>query len=119
MFLSAPSIRRIALVVLLAFIGVRMGDAHLHVCFDGQEAPLTVHTADGAVHRDEHHQESENNDRDVELEAALFKASSDVDVFLPVVAFFFLPIVYQTRRVAAKPERPPLLRPLSKLRPPL
>lgn len=121
MLLSAPHIKRIAIVVLLAFLGVRMSDAHLHVCLDGQEPPLTVHTSDGSVHHDEHHhEESEHNDRDVELnEAALFKVSSDADVFLPVIAFFLLPIILETKRVAANLERPPTLRPVSKLRPPL
>jgi hypothetical protein len=41
--------------VLLAVLAVRMGDTHLHLCFDGQEPPTSVHFADASVHHDDEH----------------------------------------------------------------
>ena len=38
---------------MLAVLAVRLTDAHVHLCFDGQEAPASVHVADTSVHHDQ------------------------------------------------------------------
>jgi hypothetical protein len=38
--------RWIVLLTLLAFVFARLAGAHLHLCFDGSEPPLSVHMAD-------------------------------------------------------------------------
>lgn len=44
--------------VVFAVLAVRLADTHLHLCFDGQEAPTSVHLADASVHHDLEHEES-------------------------------------------------------------
>lgn len=41
--------------VVLAVVAVRLTDTHLHLCFDGQEPPASVHLADASVHHDDDH----------------------------------------------------------------
>jgi hypothetical protein len=53
--------------VVFAVLAVRLADTHLHLCFDGQEAPASVHLADASVHHDlEHHEDGPAHaDKDV------------------------------------------------------
>lgn len=52
--------------VVLAVVVVRLADAHLHLCFDGQEAPTTVHIADASVHHDQEHEDGATHaDQDI------------------------------------------------------
>src|SRR5690242_12528275 len=56
----------------LVLLAVRMGGAHLHLCFDGMEPPLAVHAGDIVEHGDEHasqhHDENANKQHaDVDL----------------------------------------------------
>lgn len=119
--LSATLMERIGLIVLLAFSVTRLVDAHLHVCLDGQEAPLTVHTADGSVHNDAHHVDEEHEDRDVEFLEAIFvkKAGADAQSFITVISF--LTVTLAPSRFESSSLRPPIppFRPLFQLRPPL
>lgn len=82
-------------LVLFAFVATRFAGVHLHMCFDGQEAPAAVHMADGAVHHDEHHATSSHNDRDIDLfDAALLKKVADTDVLIPL---FFAALLFLLR----------------------
>jgi hypothetical protein len=108
----------------LAVFTVRASDTHLHLCFDGREAPAAVHLADGSVHNDEHHQEGEHHaDKDVDPFVGLLLKSvgTDPDVALPttIVALVLLlppapdamPVATDPVRLAAGPPfhlRPPL-----------
>jgi len=121
MVFSPSLIRQIALLVLLAFTGARLADAHLHVCLDGNEPPVSVHAMDGSVHNDAHHQEADHpQDTDVAwLDAALLKAGLDADVFA-VAAVWTLVL----QIIADTPPRPeplftPLLRLPAQFKPPL
>lgn len=60
--------------VVLAVLTVRMTDTHLHLCFDGQEPPSTVHVADASVHHDQ------------EPDDGSAHADKDVDPFIGTVA---------------------------------
>ena len=54
--------------VVLAVLAVRLTDTHLHLCFDGQEAPTSVHLADASVHHDEQHDDEgqAHSDQDID-----------------------------------------------------
>ena len=91
MGLHPSLVRRVVLLVLLALIGVRTSDAHLHMCLDGQEAPVTVHVADASLHHDADHEGQEHDDRDVDpVDAALLKAEADVDLLVYAVTSFVI-----------------------------
>lgn len=108
------------LIVLLAVLVTRLGGAHLHLCFDGQEPPATLHTGDTAEHN-HHHLDEQHSDQDVDvLGAVLMKKSSgsaDMPVLLAVclVLLLLLPRVLGRWPSAAfyriSPHQPLRLRP--------
>ena len=49
MFRRLPSVTPLLWVVALALIVARTSDAHMHLCFDGQEAPSSLHVSDRSV----------------------------------------------------------------------
>ena len=66
--------------VVLAVLAVRMSDTHLHLCFDGQEAPASVHSADASVHHDaEHENDATHADQDVSPFVGTIVKKSDDD----------------------------------------
>lgn len=121
MGLSPSVIRRIGVVLLLAFISVRVGDAHLHMCLDGSEAPVTVHTADSSTHSESHHHQAEHQqDRDVEpLDAVLLKAGLAADVFVLAVSSYLIALIPLPTGHPAEMADLPELRPPSQILPPL
>jgi hypothetical protein len=59
--------------VVFAVLAVRLADTHLHLCFDGQEAPTSVHLADASVHHDIEHEDGPAH------------ADQDIDPFLGTI----------------------------------
>jgi hypothetical protein len=118
--LSASLIQRIALIVLLAFTGARLTDAHLHVCLDGQEPPVTLHAGDRSDHDDGDHQKQEHDDRDVDVPDAIFvkKAAPDVP-FINAFALVRIAIAPPRFSDSVPPQLTPPYRPSFQLRPPL
>lgn len=59
-------------VLAVALLPVRMANAHLHLCLDGQERPVSLHVQDVATHSGaEATTEQGHNDRDVDVSASL------------------------------------------------
>jgi hypothetical protein len=113
--------------LVLAVLTVRASDTHLHLCFDGQEPPTTVHFADASIHHDNHHDdhhdgEETHADKDLDPFFGVLAKSgdSDLEVALPVsfVVAFLLPVESQTLPVAAE-TIPLAASPPFYLRPPL
>jgi hypothetical protein len=46
---------------------IRLGELHLHLCFDGQEPAAAVHVGDSPSHDDDAHADDSHSDQDVEL----------------------------------------------------
>jgi hypothetical protein len=65
---------------------VRVSDTHLHLCFDGQEPPASVHFADGSVHHDDHHEGEDHADKDVNPFLGAFVKKGDADADLALLA---------------------------------
>jgi hypothetical protein len=64
-----------ALTVFVASLG--SVHAHVHLCFDGQEPPASIHAADAGEHHDHHdfERDAEHDDLDVDLKGqALLKS---------------------------------------------
>lgn len=72
--------------VVIAVLAVRLADTHLHLCFDGQEAPTSVHLADASVHHDEDHDDGASHaDKDINpFVGTLVKSDDDAQ---PLFAF--------------------------------
>ncbi len=74
------STRLLIWTVLVAVLVVRASDTHLHLCFDGQEPPATVHFADASVHQDDdHHEDQDHADKDVDPFIGALAKSDDGD----------------------------------------
>jgi hypothetical protein len=86
-------------VVAFALLAVRVSDAHLHLCFDGQEPRNSLHVSGHAVHHAPTDHSDEHIDADISLVATMAakvaKIDSDDAAVLPVSAqtprFFSLP----------------------------
>jgi hypothetical protein len=71
--------------VVLAVLTVRMTDTHLHLCFDGQEAPTSVHSGDASVHHGQNHgDEAAHADKDIDPFIGTVVKSDDTQ---PLFAF--------------------------------
>lgn len=81
-------IRRTPLTMLIwllaiAMLPVRIANAHLHMCLDGQEAPIALHVQDEAGHHDDEH-EAGHEDRDIRVSGpALLAKAGLVDKATP------------------------------------
>jgi hypothetical protein len=122
--MSRPSAFAKALWLLaVAVLVVRVGDAHLHFCADGQEQPIALHVADapGQHHSDE--EQSAHHDRDLDISGpTLFKKVGSVDdvAAAPLVTFalvLLLPVLTRIEPIA-RAALPPSI-PVFALRPPL
>ena len=70
-------------VVLLV---VRVGGAHLHLCFDGNEPPVSFHPADDWDHHADAGVSTSHEDTDVALSAASIAKSGKQTLDLPLLA---------------------------------
>ncbi|WP_293373708.1 hypothetical protein [Nevskia sp.] len=129
-----PSPRRLLIVSLcIALLALRFGGAHLHLCFDGSEAPSALHFADAGLHHADAGQGhadkrslsgdgAHHDDVEVSIASdAIAKLSSSLDVpTLAVLLIAALLLFCQGRTPAPSvPSRLRLPRSPLHLRPPL
>jgi hypothetical protein len=112
----------------VAVIVLRIGGAHLHLCFDGGEPPISMHLGDSGVHHADEAASHESAgdghaDRDVGIGADALVKKPSGSLEIPVLAVLFgLLLSYVVRRRDVLPDfTPPLqLSPVrAHLRPPL
>jgi len=58
-------------VLAIALLTMRMADAHLHLCFDGSDRPVSLHVADVPTHHGEHDDSSGHQDQDLDFSSPL------------------------------------------------
>jgi hypothetical protein len=87
---SSPTTRVLLAMAMLALLVVRIGDIHLHLCFDGQEAPASVHVNDASVHHDGEHEPAgeAHADNDVDPFLGTLVKKADLDA-----AFALIPLL--------------------------
>ena len=122
--MTAFSTRRPRLVLLLCgiLLLLRVGGVHLHLCFDGQEAPATLHLVDGAPEHAESGAAGEHRDDNIDDGSSSVAKNSAADFDIPVVllAAFVLWVVLPVLRISrARGTRLPAFRVPTFLRPPL
>ncbi|HET8880888.1 MAG TPA: hypothetical protein VFM56_01820 [Solimonas sp.] len=119
--MTAPSVPRTLLLTLLCvtLLAVRIGGAHLHFCFDGQEPAASMHVLDIDTHPDAG-MDVEHHDYDVMLGDNSLAKSGTLGIELPVfliavIALMLLPRAQRRSRMpssATLPRTaPPFLRP--------
>jgi hypothetical protein len=77
MYLS-QAVRAFIWMVAIATFGVRLGGIHMHLCFDGQEPPASLHVEHEHGHDDYHHSDGSHQDQDVDLLAQAFFKKADL-----------------------------------------
>lgn len=106
----------------IALLLVRVGEAHLHLCLDGQQHPVAMHVQDAPTHSGGETSAGGHNDVDVDLSVAPWVKKIGVDempviVFASVLLALLLPIPQSTSRPTQF--LIPLLASAFTLRPPL
>lgn len=118
-----PTLQRLLTLICVLLLTVRVAGPHLHLCFDGQEAPASVHVLDVGVHHTKGHG-APHQDTDVSLAIdGVSKTGKQVsfdDLPIVLLAALLVWILFQTPRRFVLPPLPALV-PASPafLRPPL
>lgn len=89
----------------IALLLVRVGDAHLHLCLDGQQYPVAIHVQDAPTHQGPEASFDGHNDIDVDLSIAPWIKKMGVDempimVFAAVLLVLLLPVLLDAIRPA-------------------
>ena len=108
-------------VLALALFGVRLADAHVHVCLDGQEPRASLHVADDGVHHAGAATLQSHNDRDLKVsEAGAVKKGDSTDLLILAAAWSLVDqIAFVTADAPQSAAVTPALPTRSHLRPPL
>lgn len=94
----------------IAVLPIRMANAHLHVCMDGQETPVSLRVQALATHAGAVHEEEGRDDRDVDFSASVLtaKLSGGVDdVSLALVHVYVLAFLLPIERIVFSSIDPP------------
>jgi hypothetical protein len=107
------------LLVAVALLLARVGGAHLHLCFDGREAPATMHLEDAGLHHTTPGASQAHQDLDITAAGGLL-SKLNLDLLGAVFAvFFFGPLLLVACKLIPA-ARLPYFSPLPHfLRPPL
>lgn len=84
MFRRAPFKAWLLTLVCVALLFVRLGGAHMHLCFDGSVPPASLHVTDSGHHAD-HHDGAAHDDRDVWLIGDALTQSGKLGMDLPLL----------------------------------
>lgn len=93
----------------IALLPVRLAQAHLHMCLDGQDAPVAVHvdipTHHGAADHDDEHTGGGHNDVDVDVStsATVKKAGTFEDLSLDILGVYVLALVLPEHQAVLPP----------------
>jgi len=119
--IRSPTMQWLLTLMCVMLLMVRVAGPHLHLCFDGQEAPASFHVLNLGLHRTVDHG-APRQDRDVSLAVeGVSKTGKQLnldDLPLVLLAAFFVWILFQTLRrfvlpmlPAVDPARPAFLLP--------
>lgn len=80
----APKFQRwLVMMLCIVLLGARVGGAHLHLCFDGQESPVSVHLIDDNLEQHAPFLSAPRHDQDISIFADFIAKSSQVKIDLP------------------------------------
>ncbi len=102
MFRFSSRTRVVLALLCAALLASRIAGAHLHLCLDGGEPPVSLHVADDGEHHAEDSGEAPHADRDVVLGGDyLSKKAGQVDLGFVVLALALL--LFVLPRVRPRP----------------
>jgi hypothetical protein len=82
-------------VLAVALLPLRMANAHLHLCLDGQDAPIAVHVEDLPADHDDPHAANGHHDHDVDVSGSVtaIKASNLIALDYAVIDAYVFAIL--------------------------
>jgi hypothetical protein len=120
---SSTRVRLFVIAICLAVLAPRIVGAHLHLCLDGSEPPLSYHVADSGIHHAEEHGAGESHsDRDMQVGGDVLAKKSTHDQDAAALWFVFALLLFllaPARRIVPTADPPRLRSVFSWLRPPL
>lgn len=120
---STTRVRLFVIALCLAVLAPRIAGAHLHLCFDGSEPPLSYHVADSGIHHaDEHGAGDSHSDRDVRVGDNVLAKKSSHEYGAAALWFVFALLLFllaPARRISPSADPPRLRSVFHWLRPPL
>lgn len=92
-------------VLAVALLPIRAVNAHLHLCLDGQEQPVSLHVQDAPTHHGQAEGKEGHQDRDVEYSdsASTSKSASLKDVGQLLMTAYVIAVLLPTN-VATVPD---------------
>lgn len=122
MLLLTPLRRLYVLLLCSVLLVMRIGGTHWHLCFDGQESPVSIHVADSSFEHSANGVDNQHHDQNVEIGLASLVKHGPVDFDIPpvVIAVLLLWAVFPRSTVPRTRRAPaPHCSDLSVLLPPL
>ena len=123
MLRSAAFLRTYVGLLCVAVLVMRMGGAHLHLCFDGSDPPASVHLTDDDAYHEGAGADGVHDDVDVSLLSVAVGQKPGGSIELPalIAAIFILLSVPLVRGAAPPRGRTPFLipSPIFRFQPPL
>lgn len=87
--------KTIVFATLILWLTASWSGAHGHMCFDGQEPPMTVHMHNTGDHTDHHDISEQHVDADVDLSQPLLTKLTKIDLPLLIAAAILLAILFE------------------------
>jgi len=84
-----------AFVALIIWLIASWSGAHGHLCFDGQEPPVSVHMEMTDEHADHHEADEQHVDADVDLSQPLLAKLTKIDLPLLIAAAILLAMLFE------------------------
>jgi hypothetical protein len=110
-------------IVSVAVLAMPASAAHLHLCLDGNEPSVTLHSAEDGAHHTDTGASAVHNDVDVSLASSALAKKFDASLELPglIATAFGIFLMPHSAAVIAPPDRAATLLPAPRLRllPPL
>lgn len=106
-------------MALIIWLTASWSGAHGHLCFDGQEPPVSVHMEMMAEHTDHHAADEQHVDADVELSQPLLAKLTKIDLPLLIAAALLLAMLFEKISLVTSRSSPSYSSRRAGLRPPL
>lgn len=111
--------KTLAFVALIIWLVASWSGAHGHLCFDGQEPPVSVHMEMMSEHADHHAIDEQHVDADVDLSQPFLAKLTKIDLPLLIVAAILLAVLLGKTSVAISRYSPTYSSRRTGLHPPL
>lgn len=91
---ATPFQKACLLLLCISLLLVRVNGAHLHLCFDGEEAPISLHTDDMGTPHTTHELSNPHSDREIYLDGQFLIKKLGGDAAFNLLMWMALPLLW-------------------------